>query len=587
MWFLTVSMMRSLRSLPDRTAPAATVVDRASRLRSGSVSLRRLFALATAIALASSALVAMSADVAGAAAGNISTVAGTGGVGEHGDGGPAVNATIDEPQSVAVDAHGNLVIADSTNNRVRVVAVSAMNPGYRLSGCTGTCTWAVGDIYVIAGHGIGGYNGDRIPAVNAQLFAPTGVAVDKVGNVVIADSLNERVRVVAVSPANPGYFVSSWTIGDIYTVAGNGPGSLPYNGDGIFATDAQVSNPQRVSFDASGNLFIADTGNQRVRVVALSVSNPGYPLGGCIGPCTWAAGDIYTVAGDGFAGYFGDGIPSTSTGLNVPTGVAVDSHNNVVIADTGNQRIRIVAVSASNPGYSLPSWTVGDVYTVAGGLAGGYSGDGKPAAGADIDLAQDVTIDTHGNLLIADTGNERVRVVAKSGSNPGYPLGGCTGSCTWAVGNIYTVAGTGVGAFNGDGMLATKAQIYSPTDVAVARNGSLYIADSVNSRIREVALGATATAPCAPRAVSATAGKGRSAVHWVAPSCTGGAAITGYVVTPYLGSSALPARTYKSTATTQTLSGLTARKTYRFKVAARNSAGLGPSSAFSNAVTIK
>ena len=471
-------------------------------------SVRRAFAVVGAVMLTSSVVVAGLAIPAGAA-GNIATIAGTGGVGAHGDGGPAVHATVDRPEGVAVDPHGNVVIADSTNNRIRVVAVSPSNPGFRLGGCSGPCTWAVGNIYTIAGTVIGGYNGDNIPATSAQLFAPTGVAVDKVGNPVVADSLNERVRVVAVSPANPGYPISSWTVGNIYTVAGSGPGPLHYTGDGIDATNATLFAPQRVALDGSGNVFITDTGNERVRAVAVTPSNPGYPLSGCSGPCSWVAGDVYTVAGDGFVGFNGDGLPASNSELSAPTGVGVDAHNNVLIADTDNARLRVVAVSAANPGYALQSWTVGDVYTVAGTNTAAYSGDGTPAASAELNGLQDVTVDAHGNVLVSDTGNERIRVVATAASNPGYPLAGCAGACTWTAGDIYTVAGTGIGAFNGDGVLATKAQIYSPTHVAVAHNGSFYIADSGNSRIREVAIGSTTT-PCAPGAVSASAGTKRA-----------------------------------------------------------------------------
>jgi len=526
------------------------------------------------------------AGSAGAAVGNISTIAGTGAVGENGDGIPAVNATIDQPQGVTVDAHGNTLIADSTNNLVRVVAVAASNPGYRLAGCEGPCTWTVGDIYIIAGHGLGGYNGDGIPATSAQLFAPTDVAVDNTGNPIIVDSLNERVRVVAVSASNPGYPLPRWTVGDIYTIAGNGPGSSRYNGDGIYATDAQLFAPQRVTIDPHGNVMIADTGNERVRTLAVSASNPGYPLAGCAGPCTWTPGDIYTVAGDGFAGYNGDYMPAPSAELNSPTDVAVDGHGNLYIADTNNQRLRVVAVSASNPGYPLVSWTVGDIYTIVGNDMAGYTGDGILITSAELNASQGVTVDAHGNPVIADTANERVRVVAVSGSNPGYPLAGCAGPCTWTPGDIYTIAGDGTGSYNGDGILATKAELYSPTDVAFDTHGDVFIADSVNSRVREVEIGTPTAVPCAPRTVSASARKGSAVLHWLAPSCNGGSVITGYVVTPYLKTSALHARTFRSNATTEVITGLTSKKTYRFKVAARNAIGLGPPSPYSNAVTI-
>jgi len=549
---------------------------------------RQWVASVAAVALIAPAALVMLGQPAGAVSGDISTIAGTGGVGEHGDGAPAVSATLDQPQGLTVDAHGNVLIADSTNNRVRVVAVSASNPGYPLSGCFSTvpCRWTVGDIYVIAGHGLGGYNGDNIPATSAQLFAPTDVVVDHAGNPIISDSLNERVRVVAVSATNPGYPVPHWTVGDIYTVAGNGLSALQYAGDGGYATDAQLFSPDRVTVDTHGNLLIADTGNERVRVVAVSASNPGYPLAGCTGPCTWTLGDIFTVAGDGFSGFNGDYIPATAAELNSPTGVAFDHDGDLLIADTENARVRVVAVSASNPGYPLVSWTPGDIYTLVGNGGAGYAGDGFLAASAQLNAAQDMTVDAHGNLLVADTSNERLRVVAMSTSNPGYPLAGCPGRCTWTVGDIYTIAGDGIGAYNGDGILATEAQLYSPTDVAVDAHGNVYIADSVNSRIREIEIGAAATRPCAPRTVSASPRKNEAVVHWLAPSCTGGSAIIGYVVTPYLKTTALPARTFRSSATTEIVTALTAKKTYRFKVAARNSIGLGPQSAFSTAVTI-
>jgi len=570
-----------LRSFVDRRRGDSGLGNRPSGAKT-----RRSIVLAAVVALVIPTSIGALAGSAAAAAGDISTIAGTGAAGENGDGIPAVTARIDQPQSVSVDTHGNTLIADSTNNLVRVVAASPSDPGYPLAGCAGPCTWTVGDIYIIAGHGAGGYNGDNIPSTDAQLFAPTDVAVDLSGNPIIADSLNERVRVVAVSASNPGYPLPHWTVGDIYTIAGNGFGTSRYNGDGIYATDAQLFAPQRVTIDPHGNPLIADAGNERVRVVAVSASNPGYPLAGCAGPCVWTPGDIYTVAGDGFNGYNGDDMPATSAELNSPTDVSVDTHGNLYIADTGNDRVRVVAVSATNPGYPLVSWTVGDVYTIVGGGTAGYTGDGTLATSAELDAAQGVTVDPHGNPLIADTANERVRVVAVSASNPGYPLAGCAGPCTWTVGDIYTIAGDGTGSYNGDGILATKAQLYAPTDVAFGTHGNVLIADSVNSRVREIEIGASATVPCAPKTVSASARKAQAVLHWIAPSCNGGSVITGYVVTPYLKTSALPPRTFRSSATTEVITGLTSNKTYRFRVAARNAVGFGSLSPVSNAVTI-
>jgi hypothetical protein len=522
---------------------------------------------------------------AGAATGNISTIAGTGAMGDNGDGIPAANARIASPHGLTVDAHGNLIFADTGNSRVRVVAVSPSNPGYPLEGCVGPCVWTIGDIYVIAGAGAPGYNGDGISVNVAQLNAPTGVAVDPAGNPVIADAGNDRVRVVAVSKANPGYPLLGWTVGDIYTIAGNGPGSH-YNGDGILATIAQVFDPERVTVDAHGNPIIADTGNNRVRVMAVSASNPGYPIAGCSGPCTWTVNNIYTLAGDGVPAYYGDGLTATSSELHAPTGVAVDALGNAYVADTANHRVRVVAVSPSNPGFPISGWTQGDIYTIAGNGSHSYTIDGIPAASAQINVPGGVTIDTHGNALITDTGNARVRVIAVSPSNPGYPLAGCAGRCTWTTGDIFTVAGDGTASYNGDAVVATSAQVNLPADVAVDAQGDYFIADTNNSRVREVAIGPQVTTPCAPRTVTAAPSTDRVVVRWLAPACNGGSAITGYVVTPYLGSSALPAHTFGAHPTSGVVSGLTVKKAYRFRVAAKNVRGTGVLSGMSNGVIV-
>ena len=199
------------------------------------------------------------------------------------------------------------------------------------------------------------------------------------------------------------------------------------------------------------------------------------------------------------ATYNGDGIPASGAALSFPAGVAVDADENVLIADRDNNRVRIVAVSVSNPGYAVPSWTVGDIYTVAGNGTGSYTSDGIRAAAAEVNEPSGVTADGREDPIIADTSNRRVRVIAVSSSNPGYLLAGCIGSCRWTVGDIYTIAGDGTGSYNGDGILATNAQLDFPSGVAIDGKGNFYIADSFNSRVREVEIGAGAH-PCLVRA---------------------------------------------------------------------------------------
>jgi trimeric autotransporter adhesin len=442
--------------------------------------------------------------------GDIYTVAGDGVKGYLGNGGPAAKAEFDNPGSVAVDPAGNLVIADTGNNWVRLVAVrtgtfygqkmiagniytvaawigstlwdpvsAAVDPAGNLvvtdsnnqriqivAGATGTFYgqhMTVGGIYTVAGDGHGGYNGDGGKAINAELLYPMDAAPDGTGNLVIADTINHRVRVVAVRSGT--FYGQAMTAGDIYTIAGDG--ALGYSGDGGPATRARFflySYPNGLAVDGAGNLVIPDGNDNRVRVVAATA--------GTFYRQNMSARHVYTVAGNGGAGVSGDGGPATSAQVGVPSGVAVDSAGNLLIAE--GPRIRLVAArSGSVYGQSVKA---GDIYTVAGNGSIGFSGDGGPATKAQID-APNVAVDTGGNLVIADAGNNRVRVVAaQTGSFYGQAM---------EAGNIYTVAGGGT---SGDGGPATSAALSSPVGVAVDHAGNLVIADTHAERIRVVAV---------------------------------------------------------------------------------------------------
>ena len=275
------------------------------------------------------------------------------------------------------------------------------------------------------------------------------MAVDGAGNLVIADTDNDRVRVVAASTGT--FYGQAMTAGDIYTVAGDGKAG--FSGDGGPATSAELDYPDGVAVDGAGNLVIADTGNNRVRVVAAST--------GTFYGQAMTAGDIYTVAGDGTAGFSGDGGPATSAELNDPAGVAVDGAGNLVIADTSNNRVRVVAASTGT--FYGQAMTAGDIYTVAGDGTGGFSGDGGPATSAELDSPYGVAVDGAGNLVIADTDNNRVRVVAAStGTFYGQAM---------TAGDIYTVAGDGTSGFSGDGGPATSAELAYPAGRGGGRRG--------------------------------------------------------------------------------------------------------------------
>ncbi|MDM8556471.1 hypothetical protein QUF75_17235 [Desulfococcaceae bacterium HSG7] len=334
-------------------------------------------------------------------AGIITTVAGNGASGYSGDGGTATAAQLNMPYGVYADAFGNLFIADRDNHRIRKVDTS-------------------GNISTVAGNGAAGYSGDGGAATAAQLNMPSGVYADASGNLFIAERLNHRIRKVDTS-------------GNISTVAGNG--TWGDSGDGGAATAAQLNRPVGVYADVSGNLFIADMSNNRIRKVDTS-------------------GDISTVAGSGTAGYSGDGGAATAAQLNYPSGVYADAFGNLFIADANNYRIRKVDTS-------------GDISTVAGNGTAGYLGDGGAATTKALNVPRGVYADASGNLFIADTFNNRIRKVDTSG-------------------NISTVAGNGSKGYSGDGSAATSAQLYYPYGVYADASGNLFIADSNNNCIRKM-----------------------------------------------------------------------------------------------------
>ncbi len=312
-------------------------------------------------------------------AGNETVVAGDGTDGYSGDGGAATAAELAEPTDVAFDHSGNLLIADTANNRIRVVAAS--------SGTFYGQAMAQGDIYTIAGNGASGFSGDGGAATSAEFDNATHVVVDPSGNVLVADTYNNRIRVVAASSAT--FYGQSMTKGDIYTIAGTGTGG--YSGDSGAATSAELADPNGVAVDASGNLLIADEGNERIRVVAAS-SATFYGQ-------SMTKGDIYTIAGTGAYGYSGDSVAATSAELYEPYGVAVDTSGNVLIADTNNNRVRVVATSSGT--FYGQSMVKGDIYTIAGTGGEGSSGDGGPATSAELNVPWGVAVDTSGNVLIA------------------------------------------------------------------------------------------------------------------------------------------------------------------------------------------
>ena len=338
-----------------------------------------------------------------AAPGDIVTIAG-GGTGVLGDGGLATSATLSYPTCVSsVDAFGNIYIADTYNHRIRKIA-------------SGTIT-------TVAGNGTPAYSGDAGPATLASLDHPTGVSIDTLGNIYIADTGNHRIRKV------------DYSSGTITTVAGTGTGT--YSGDYGPATSASLYYPYGVSVDASGNIYIADKYNHRIRKIT--------------------SGTITTVAGNGTSAFSGDDGPATSASLNYPEAVFVDASGNIYIADTFNHRIRKVNHSS------------GTITTLAGnGTVIYFGGDeDKPATSASLEYPSGVSADALGNIYIADYTHNRIRRVDASGT-------------------ISTLAGNGTSTYSGDNGPAISAGLNNPSGVSADALENIYIADYHNHRIRKV-----------------------------------------------------------------------------------------------------
>ncbi len=362
--------------------------------------------------------------------GNGITVAGGGASPNSiGDGGAATNAVLSLPTGVAMDGAGNIYIADSAQNWIRMVCASRTSAIIRGTTCAGA-----GIISTIAGNGMARAGGDEAPASAAGLNDPTGVAVDGVGNLYIADTGNNAIRVIAASTGN------------IATVAGGGSGG--FSGDEGPARAARLNRPRGVTLDANGNLYIADTGNHRIRRINAADETTS------------------TVAGNGSSrlngeGRFsGDGGPAAKAELNSPGPVAFDAAGNMYIPDTANNRVRMVhAVDGAITEAS-------EITTFAGNGTAAYSGDGGAAIEAGLRGPSSVAVDAAGNVWIADTGNNAIRKVNA------------------ATLHMTTVAGAGVGRSTLDG--EGNPTLNAPTGIFLDGEGDLFVADAQNRVVRVI-----------------------------------------------------------------------------------------------------
>ncbi len=425
-----------------------------------------------------------------------------------------------------------------------------------------TLTATANEIVTIAGNGTDGFSGDGAAALTAQFGGISGLAVDAAGNLYFADTWNQRVRVAAAT-------------GNVSTIAGNGVAADA--GDGGPAVAASLPWPAGVTVDANGNLYISS--GSRVRKVS-------------------ASGTIAAFAGTTTAGYAGDTGPATSARLTEPHGLAVDSAGNVYIADSGNFRIRKVSAN-------------GIITTIAGTGVAGYSGDGGPAAAAEIGYVHALAFDGAGNLYFSDPYNHCVRRILTNGTvetAAGGAFGGAGdggpavqaglrypyGLVADRVGDVYvadllnhrvrvigtdgtmsTAAGNGSPGFNGDGQPGQDTSLNMPAELALSPAGDIYIADLRNFRIRELVIGASPPAPTLLSPANGAAGVSLApALSWSASS-----GATSYDV--YFGTSSSPPLAANTTGTSYAPGTLAAGTLYYWQVAAKNSSNMNLSATWS------
>jgi trimeric autotransporter adhesin len=328
----------------------------------------------------------------------ITTVAG-GGTGGLGDGAHATAAELNAPTGVAVDVAGNFYICERDAHRVRKVTPD-------------------GTITTIAGTGTAGYSGDGGPATIAELRFPYCITIDLSGNIYIGDQ--STVRKINAT-------------GVITTVAGTG--NMGYSGDGGQATLAELKGPSGLAIDGTGNLYVADKNNNRIRKVS-------------------TAGIITTIAGTGATVYNGENIPATDANLYAPSAVALDGAGNAFILEYISPRVRRIDHA-------------GFITTIAGTGTAGYSGDGGAAISAQFDRPIGLTIDNYGNLYVGATYNDRVRKISTSGI-------------------ISSIAGNGLSGSDGDGGAATAARLSTPTGLALDASGNIMVCSFSGRRIRKI-----------------------------------------------------------------------------------------------------
>jgi sugar lactone lactonase YvrE len=435
-------------------------------------------------------LAGVKAAIDGCPAPIINTIAGTGIAGLNDDGQSPLQTQLYLPQDVTVGPDGSLYLVDWNNHRIRVVRNNTVETfagsGYLgdasgddpatidFNHPTNVCFDHSGDMIVaawhnslvkkidvlpdgspgvvttLAGTGARAFGGDEGPGIEARLDLPSSVVVDTQGNIIISDQANYRLRLLEPN-------------GIIHTICGTGtPGFL---GDGGPAEQAQINGPKgqsappasRIAIDARNRIYIADTGNHRIRRID-------------------ELGNITSIAGTGIPGYSGDGGPAVDAQLNTPSDVAIAPNGTLYIADTNNSVVRVITPD-------------GIIHTFAGTGTRGFSGDGGPATAAQLDRPYGVELAPNGDLYIADTHNQRIREVTGAGLAQPTPIPSPPPTvipCTDTIGSICTYTGTGGQGFDGDGKDRLLTTIYWPFDIEFTPSGRRIFLDWNNHKVREI-----------------------------------------------------------------------------------------------------
>ena len=404
----------------------------------------------------------------------INTVAGNGATTFVGDGGPAVNAGIDLPGSVVTDRSGNVYIGESPDNRVRFVCQKP---------ATASCSTPFGsvtgqNVATIAGDGVGGSAGDGGLATSAEVI-PAAVALDPNGNLFISQSYG--VRFVCMQSSTCNTVFGTVASGEIITAAGDN--TRGFSGDGGPAQQAQLYLPEGMAIDSSGNLYIADSGNNRIRFVCMQLTACTTPFGAV------ASGSITTIAGNGVGTNNGDGGPAANAAIT-PHVLALDASGNLY-ADSGfTGTIRSICVQMTICGTNVGVVPAGYVTTVAGnGSACRYSstntcGDGGPATSASFNGADALAVDNPGNLIVSDFGANVVRVICMNATCPSY----LSATTPIPQGDINTIAGNGTQGSSGDGHPANAAAVEYVFGVAADSANNVFLAQATRDApfVREV-----------------------------------------------------------------------------------------------------